>query len=372
MRATEFITEAILDPSGWGNTPDGTDIDYFGLRVQMRPSTFLKLALPLTSSVTNPEVAKHMKTGGKIAYPMLGIEIPDEWRKGDFSQPAKVVDHEGRNRMKTWIELKGDDPIQVNIKPRGGLIRRRDLTDEYIKAMSTGLISQRGNLVQNPFDASTTLEEAEIRTPASKEIRTSLRRKGYKLLGSGVDATVWAKKTGPVIKIIMPEDHKGSGTAGDTFMKFYEFCRENQSIDNLPKFSNNEVELFTADNKEYVMVTMERLSSIPSGSFQEAMVWILSELATETMSWTKAITVIKDPNTWLLFDDGMDPKEVINTFNSLDKTSLLEYEILYKLMTLLYHRGKINKIGWDLHTENAMMRGNTIVITDPWFSMEIQ
>jgi hypothetical protein len=371
MKIKEFINEAVLDPSGWGNTPYGTDIDYFGLRVQMKPSTFLKLALPLTSSVTNPEVEKHMKAGGKIAYPMLDIEIPDEWREGDFSQPAKVVDHEGRNRMKTWIELKGDDPIQVNIRPRGGL-RRRDLNDDYIKALSTGLISQSRNLIRNPFDANTALEEAEIRTPASKEIRTSLRSKGYKLLGSGVDATVWAKKTGPVIKIIMPDDHKGSGIAGDTFMKFYEFCKENQSLDNLPKFSNNEVELFKADNKEYVMVTMERLSPIPLGSFQEAMVWILSDLATKTISWAKAMKVVKDPNTWLLFDDGMDPKQIINTFNHLDKKSLLEYEILYKLMTLLYHRGKINKIGWDLHTENAMMRGNTIVITDPWFSMETQ
>ena len=45
MRAIEFINEASLDPSGWGSTPYGTDIDYFGLRVQMKPSTFLRLAM---------------------------------------------------------------------------------------------------------------------------------------------------------------------------------------------------------------------------------------------------------------------------------------------------------------------------------------
>lgn len=159
MKAKEFINEAVLDPSGWGQTPYGTDIDYFGIRVQMRPSTFLKLALPLTSSVTNLEVEKHMRAGGRIAYPMLDIEIPKSWEKGDYSEPAKVVDHEGRNRMKTWIDLKGDDPIQINIRPRGWR-RRKDLTPELIEAISKGLDSQRGHFVRGPlFPPDSVLEE---------------------------------------------------------------------------------------------------------------------------------------------------------------------------------------------------------------------
>ena len=51
----------------------------------------------------------------------------------------------------------------------------------------------------------------------------------------------------------------------------------------------------------------------------------------------------------------------------MNEQERLKYEVLFKLMTLLYHTGRINKVGWDLHTENAMMRGDTIVITDPWF-----
>jgi len=212
------------------------------------------------------------------------------------------------------------------------------------------------------------INEAEIRTPASKEIRTTLRKNGYKLLGSGADATVWAKNTGDVIKIIMPDDHMGAGTAGDTFMKFYEFCKQNSTLQNLPKFSAQESSVFKADNKDYVMVSMERLSPIPESSFQEAMVWILSDLATKRISWDDAKKEIVNPNTWANFE-GMNGDQVIKIFRSLDKKGLLELEVLYKLMTLLYHKGKINKLGWDLHTENAMMRGNTIVITDPWFNM---
>ena len=152
------LSEAELDSTGWGATPQGTDVDYFGLRVKMRPSTFLKLSHPLGSSETNPDVEKHMHSGGKIAYPFLEIKDPVEWEDGDFGQPAKVANHEGRNRMTQWIKLKGDDPIQVNIFLRSAN-RRRYITDDMIQALSQGLVSQSGQLIKNPFDASTALEE---------------------------------------------------------------------------------------------------------------------------------------------------------------------------------------------------------------------
>ena len=161
MRASDFISEAKLDPSGWGQTPFGTDIDYFGLRVQMRPSKFLRLALPLGQAETNPDVEKHMQSGGSIAYPMLDIEIPSEWRDGVFDEAAKVVGHEGRNRMSTWIKLHGDDPIQVNLKPVNG-IRRRNINNDMIKALSQGMYSQRGNFIIGPlFSPESALEESD-------------------------------------------------------------------------------------------------------------------------------------------------------------------------------------------------------------------
>lgn len=152
------MKEAELDPKGWGETPMGTDVDYFGLQVKMRPSTFLKLSHPLGSSESNPEVEKHMQSGGKIAYPFLEIKDPIEWEEGDFSELGKVVNHEGRNRMTHWIKMKGDDPIQINLFLRGAN-RRKYITDDMIQALSQGLISQTGQLIRNPFDASTALEE---------------------------------------------------------------------------------------------------------------------------------------------------------------------------------------------------------------------
>jgi predicted chitinase len=156
--APNQVDEAELDPTGWGATPQGTDVDYFGLKVKMRPSTFLKLSHPLGSSEQNSDVEKHMQSGGKIAYPFLEIKDPVEWEDGDFSQQGKVVNHEGRNRMTHWIKMKGDEPIQVNLFLRGAN-RRRYVTDDMIQALSNGLISQTGQIVKDPFNASTALEE---------------------------------------------------------------------------------------------------------------------------------------------------------------------------------------------------------------------
>lgn len=217
----------------------------------------------------------------------------------------------------------------------------------------------------------TKLREAEIRTPSSTEIRGAMRKFGYKLLGSGEDATVWAKKSGPVVKIIMPSDGEGAGPAGDTFMKFYQFCKENPALENLPKFSGGEMEVFQSDGKDYVMATMERLNPIPSGSIQEALVWILSDLATKKAAWSSALRVMKDPSTWVDYGGGMQPDDIVDTINGMSRKELLEWEVIYKLMALLYHRGRINKIGWDLHTENAMLRDGTVVITDPWFAVQV-
>ena len=110
--------------------------------------------------------------------------------------------------------------------------------------------------------------------------------------------------------------------------------------------------------------------SLDHGSFEEAMVWILSDLSTKKMSWDAAYKEINDERTWELYDGGMEVKEILKRVNNLTQSEQLEYEILFKLMTLLYHTGNINKFGWDMHTENVMQRDDgTLVITDPWFSL---
>ena len=366
----EPIDEAELDSTGWGATPQGTDVDYFGLKVKMRPSTFLKLSHPLNSSEQNTDVEKHMQGGGKIAYPFLEIKDPVEWEDGDFSQQGKVVNHEGRNRMTHWIKMKGDEPIQVNVFLRGAN-RRRYVTDDMIQALSQGLISQTGQLVKNPFEASTALDEAEVGTSNAKAIATQLKAAGYSNVGTGADSTVWAKDDSHIIKILMPED---LGTkAEQVFRKFYEFAMSHQDLECIPRF--NEINTIDINGKDYLQIEMERLAPIEKGTFMEGVVWFFSDFCQAQESWDKVDHAMGLSDTWEWYPYAKSSKSIANVYIRqwqdlmYDKKSYSMYRQLYNVMKLLYNTGTINKFGWDLHTANVMQRQNgQPVIIDPWFS----
>ena len=218
-------------------------------------------------------------------------------------------------------------------------------------------------------------KEAEYDTPEADEIYSKMEKAGYRLLGSGTDATVWTKDDGNVTKIIMPDDPNTSSTAINSFIKFYDFCKDHSDIPNLPKFADislkNGIEKFTIGENTYLITSMEKLNPIPEGSFEEAMVWMLSDLATKKIKWEKAYKLLTNPDEWSSWHDGMGVATILYNLTKMNKQQKAEYGLLFTLMTILYNTGRINKLGWDLHTENAMLRNDgTIVITDPWFTSE--
>lgn len=143
MRAAEIITEYKVDNiSGLGVVPHNQEVDYFGLRVMMKPSTFLKLAFPLDTPVSVDHIVQHLKNGGSLGAPFLYISIPREWEEGDISKHARVSGHEGRNRMIAIQQVEGDAPVEVHLFPRDGM-RARDLKPEFIKAIRSGMMNQQ-------------------------------------------------------------------------------------------------------------------------------------------------------------------------------------------------------------------------------------
>ena len=151
MRLRELLSEVKIDnKDGAGAVPYNQDVDYFGLRVMMQPSTFLRLAAPLGQE-HSPELEKYIADGGAIGAPFLEIKIPQEWDDGDYSKTAQVVGHEGRNRMTAIKKLEGDAPIEVHIFPRGGY-RARDITPEFRAALMRGLQAEKAtNIVAGPL-----------------------------------------------------------------------------------------------------------------------------------------------------------------------------------------------------------------------------
>jgi predicted chitinase len=144
-RLTKLMNEVKIDNyRGWGQTPNNQDIDYFGLRVLMKPSVFLRLALPLDEPTSKNDIIKHLKNGGAIGAPTLYIIIPAEWEKNKFTKKAKIKTHEGRNRMMAIEELYGDVPVEVHLIPEGGM-RARHITPEIIQNLNTILIPESGS-----------------------------------------------------------------------------------------------------------------------------------------------------------------------------------------------------------------------------------
>jgi hypothetical protein len=215
-------------------------------------------------------------------------------------------------------------------------------------------------------------QEAESRTPESKQIVSTLKKAGYKQLGSGAEATVWMKDAGTVIKIIMPNQDSDSAVAARIFHKFYDFVSQNQQYENLPKFVKIGEEHYTKFNiggKEYIQIAMEQLYPIDEYGIEGDIVSIFSDGASKKRKFQAVIKQLTDP--YYLGDQGgsKKPLQTANYFRSLDKETLAKYQVLYQLMVVLYHTGRINKFGWDLHVGNVMKRKDgTMVITDPWFS----
>jgi hypothetical protein len=136
------LNEVQIDnEKGWGAVPLNRSVDYHGLPVLMRPSVFLKLAAPDPHGYSAKDIEQHIKSGGAIASPFLGIRIPPEWEDSNFNNAALVEGHEGRNRMKAILAAEGDDPVEVHLFPKGG-IRRRHIKDDWIKSMQSGMHSE--------------------------------------------------------------------------------------------------------------------------------------------------------------------------------------------------------------------------------------
>lgn len=218
------------------------------------------------------------------------------------------------------------------------------------------------------------ITEAETDTHRAQHIFDTLESKGYVRLGSGADATVWARDAATVIKIIMPDEGAARDGASRTFYRFYEFCQDHRDLDCLPRFhriGGVHHSTFTVDGVDYLQIAMERLQPLEQYSPRTALVWMLSDLSAKNVSWEDALHYMQDPLEWEDWDESgaVSIEDIISWIDALDDAELAEWAVLYNTMRLLYHRGRINRMGWDLHTENAMLRGDTVVIVDPWFNM---
>ena len=191
MKLWDFLQEANIDNrQGLGNVPDNQNVDYLGLRVQMKPSVFLRLAATLyrEQASSTDYIKQHVQKGGAIASPWLVIDIPQAWEQGDFQQAARVSGHEGRNRMWAVLETDGDEPIECHLFFSHGL-RNRHILPSWIVQINERMIPERSNkAISGPFftvhSSATTMQETTRTTPQGG--RGTLKAKITRRYGSKV------------------------------------------------------------------------------------------------------------------------------------------------------------------------------------------
>jgi hypothetical protein len=175
-----------------------------------------------------------------------------------------------------------------------------------------------------------------------KLINAHMKKMGYQRLGGGRDAQVYAKQQGNIIKILIPQDEKTVRSAEIPFLEFYKYCQANQKNPHLPKFGEiqgQDYADFYIDGERFVQIAQERLLDIPAPSEYDDM----------------------------LFD----------MINSVENNTPLEqrypgYELFYKTLKSVAQRGRALGFENDFIKSdddfNIMLRGKTLVITDPWLN----
>jgi hypothetical protein len=206
--------------------------------------------------------------------------------------------------------------------------------------------------------------EYERRTENSDQIFAQLKKAGYQYLGGGVDATVWGRDEGEVLKVLMPQNLKANAERG--FLIFHDACVAMKNNPHVPRFLED-YSVFEINGEDYMQITMERLHPIPNNSIEEAMVWGLSELATIAfIKWRDAVKQLIDPGFWSGYDGDITSGQIGELMG--DSYAIQEYQSLFATMVAFHKVAlKNNGLNWDLHTENVMQRGDgTLVITDPF------
>jgi len=157
---TAFNEDVNIDnKEGWGAVSNNQEVDYFGMRVKMKPSVFLKLAESRRGVPAVDKVINHIKNGGAIGAPFLIISYTQ-------GSPAEIIGHEGRSRMIAIQQVFGDIPVEVHLFFNSDTVNRaRHLTPDIVADINKTMMSQDDQELSGPFFTESINEKITKRTP---------------------------------------------------------------------------------------------------------------------------------------------------------------------------------------------------------------
>jgi hypothetical protein len=199
------------------------------------------------------------------------------------------------------------------------------------------------------------------------KMKEIFKQNGFKQIGDGLEAIVYAKDSASVTKVIFPAATYSTQEHWDqalrTFMLFMQYCEQNPS----PHLPNVEYYgTITVDGEKLHQAIMERLKPLRKDSVTELMIWYMAEKVTQGTPWTGVYSEMCEPMMWEDIPDT-DIYALAKKVQKMPYNKLLGFVETYHVMEELYAFGQQNNLGWDCHTENVMQRADgTLVITDPW------
>ena len=211
--------------------------------------------------------------------------------------------------------------------------------------------------IQELFETDQSVTELSYTDPG---IRKHLLALKYKPAGQGGDQSTWLAPDGSILKIFGTQRGQ-QGITGDhkMFIAWYKYANAHKTNPFMPKFFGWET--FKVDHEDldknvvphtYIQYKMERLSPITDQNTQNIL--DLMDIQVEK-GWPYARFIA-------LVDRTLGPK-ITDTMEPLIKT-------LYPLVEELNRIAKKNGWGLDAHADNYMMRGNQLVIVDPWVASD--
>ena len=193
-------------------------------------------------------------------------------------------------------------------------------------------------------------------------LQKQLSAKGYSNIGKGVDAIVFAKKTGDVIKVLIGERDRKTDDAASGFLAFAKFC-ENVKSPHLPKFSN--ITKTTIGTEEIYQVSVERLYNLTED--ERDVVWQMAQSAEDGQSFVDVVNHIKQIGSDVLPRYKKDQLRIRNTQLNIAEKNKSRFPLIKKLIK---YAGSVKNLSLDLINDSGVnvmkRRDGTWVITDPF------
>lgn len=192
--------------------------------------------------------------------------------------------------------------------------------------------------------------------------KKQLSTKGYTSIGAGVDAMVFAKKTGDVIKVLIGERDRKTDVAAGGFLAFAKFCKRIKSP-HLPRFSK--IVKTAIGTEEVYQVSVERLYDLTED--ERDVVWQMAQSAEDDQSFVDVVNNIKAIGSDVLPPYKKDQLRIRNTQLQVAEKNKSIFPLIKKLVQ---YAGSVPDLSLDLINDsgrNVMKRRDgTWVITDPF------